>query len=386
MLLVQAGLVQELEDEQILKEISISDIHPDYAGKYYDAILTKPQSLDVIAYQLRKDPNLSNLSRELRKIGIHPAYHDLYRELAYQIPPVQDIITMAVREAFTPAIATRFGQYEDLPPAYVEWVGKKGLSKEWAERYWAAHWSLPSISQGFEMLHRGIITPDELQLLLRALDVMPFWRNKLIEMSFKPLTRVDVRRMYRVGTLDLQGITKAYRDVGYNQSNADLMADFTVRQTRQTLSAFSSRDAINAYIKRYIDESNLRSILTDIGVRPEEINNIIRTTNYKREWAFKTERTDAIENLYKKGRITESQARSQLDDLGLPNDHIQTLLQQWTARIDEVKVPTWTTAQTLGFLKKQLITTDRAIAELRLLGYNDERISIYIRSTQTQSG
>ena len=382
MLLVQAGLLQEISTDEIIKDIQIADIHPDYAQKYYDAILTKPASIDVIAYELRKDPELTNLPDELHKIGIHPNYHQLYKELAYQIPPVQDIITMAVREAFTPDIAQRFGQYEGLPLEYVDWAGKKGLTKEWAERYWAAHWSLPSVQQGFEMLHRGIITPDELQLLLRALDVMPFWRNKLVEMSYRPLTRVDVRRMFRVGTLDESGIKKAYRDVGYSDTNADLMADFTIRHTRQALSAFSSRDVISAYIKRFIDEGNATQLLRDIGVRPEEIQNIITTANYKRQWAFKTERTDAIENLYKKGRIDETQARRELEDLGLPADHIHTLLQQWIARVEDVKVPTWTTAQTLAFLKKQLITPDRAVAELRLLGYNDERISVYLASAK----
>ncbi|GAI47954.1 unnamed protein product, partial [marine sediment metagenome] len=89
--------------------------NPAYAQKYLDAILTKPSSQDIIAYQLRREPALAGLAAELRKIGIHPNYHSLYRELAYVIPPVADIITMAVREAFTPEIAERFGQYEDYP-------------------------------------------------------------------------------------------------------------------------------------------------------------------------------------------------------------------------------------------------------------------------------
>ncbi|GAI75320.1 unnamed protein product, partial [marine sediment metagenome] len=155
MLVVQGDLMQGLPSERILGDISIADINPRYAQTYYDAILTKPSSQDVIAYELRKDPDLSGLDQRLRRIGIHPAYFPLYKELAHPIPPVADIITMAVREAFTPAIAAKFGQYEDLPPAYVDWVQRKGLSKDWAERYWAAHWALPSPMQGFEMLHHS---------------------------------------------------------------------------------------------------------------------------------------------------------------------------------------------------------------------------------------
>ncbi|GAH92894.1 unnamed protein product, partial [marine sediment metagenome] len=87
-----------------------ADINPKYAQQYLDAILTKPASTDLVAYHLRKDPTLAELPIDLQKIGIHPDYLDVYKTLPYPIPPVADIITMAVREAFTPEIAARFGQ------------------------------------------------------------------------------------------------------------------------------------------------------------------------------------------------------------------------------------------------------------------------------------
>lgn len=385
MLMTQGGLIRGLSDTEIIRNISKADIHPSYAEIYLDGILTKPASTDVIEYELRRDPTLSNLSTELKRIGIHPAYHNLYRELAYPIPPVADIITMAVREAFTPEIAQRFGQYEGLPQEYVEWLQRKGISKEWAERYWAAHWSLPSPQQGFEMLHRGIINRDELHLLLRALDIMPFWRERLIQMSYRPLTRVDVRRMYQLGTLNEASVTQSYRELGYNDTNAIRMTDFTIRQTRQSLSRFSSNDVVQAFIKRFIDSGQAGNLLRQIGIKETEIPYILQTAGYRREWSFKQERIDAIENLYKKGKITETQARTDLFNLGLPADHIQTLFQQWVSKAEADKEATWTTAQTLKFLQQGLITPDRATQELTLLGYNAERINIYLRSSSTQT-
>ncbi|GAI59087.1 unnamed protein product, partial [marine sediment metagenome] len=112
MLLTQGLLQTGADHEQIISSISKADIHPDYAQTYLDAILTKPSTADIIAYELRQDPDLSDLDHKLRRVGIHDDYTDVYRTLAYQIPPVADIITMAVREAFTPDIAARFGQYE----------------------------------------------------------------------------------------------------------------------------------------------------------------------------------------------------------------------------------------------------------------------------------
>jgi len=343
MLLVQGDLMQGKSRETILNDISIADIHPDYAENYLEAVLTKPASDDLVAYELRKDPSLSQLNQRLQKIGVHPDYTDIYKELAYQIPPVADIITMAVREAFTPEIAARFGQYEDLPPDYIEWAQKKGLTKEWAERYWAAHWSLPSPQQGFEMLHRGVIGEADLQLLLRASDVMPFWRDKLIQIAYRPLTRVDVRRMFKLGVIDVSGVRKAYRDLGYNEHNADLMTKFTEEYVKGVPKKLSITDIITSYKKHLIEADTLRSLLAQAGIESEDIDPIIRTAEQRREWSDREDNIATVEYLYKQGKYNAQQTASALSNLRLSGAYIQNLIQQWKAKSVAERVTLWTT-------------------------------------------
>ncbi|GAH75211.1 unnamed protein product, partial [marine sediment metagenome] len=269
---------------------------------------------------------------------------DVYKTLAYQIPPVADIITMAVREAFTPEIAAKFGQYQDFPQPLEEWAAKKGLSAEWAERYWAAHWSLPSANQGFEMLHRGVITRPELDMLLRALDVMPFWREKLTGIAYRRLSRVDIRRMYGVGVLTEKEVYEAYLELGYNERDAKRMSDFTVKQILKTQSKFTARDVITAYSKYMINKSEARSLLIDVGVKSENVDFIISTAEYKRTWAITEDRISAIRNLYKKEVYDADKARSELLRLDMPSDRVDVLMNQWY--IDEKDKPPryWTTA------------------------------------------
>lgn len=386
MLLVQGNLMQGVTQANMIDDIAKAGIHPSYAEKYFDGVLTKPNTQELIAWQLRLDPNLGGLNAELQKTGVHPAYFDVYRTLAHPIPPINDLITMAVREAFTPDIASRFGQYEGLPSEYVAAAEKKGLTKEWAERYWAAHWTLPSVQQGFAMLHRGIIGQSDLGLLMRALDIMPFWRDKLMQLSYKPLTRVDVRRMHLLGTLDVGGVQRAYEDVGYNEHNARLMTDFTVRYNRRSLSGFTPRDALTAYINRYIEAGAATSILRDIGVKGNEIPNMMRLAGHKRQWKYITERTSAIGNLYKKGKYTEGQARSELSQLGLGSDTVRTQLQQWEPSAEAERTATFTNAQTLKLLGMGLINEERAREELQLLGFDDERKDLLIKSIAGQTG
>ncbi|GAI69404.1 unnamed protein product, partial [marine sediment metagenome] len=382
MLMVQGGLMQDVGDDTIIANISKGDIHPDYARTYLDAVLTKPASQDIVAYELRKDPSLTNLPERLRKIGIHPDYFSLYNELAYQIPPVADIITMAVREAFTPDIAARFGQYEDFPKDLEMWAGKKGLSKEWSQRYWAAHWNLPSPQQGFEMLHRGVINVGDLNMLLRALDVMPFWRDKLTDIAFRRLTRVDIRRMYKQGVLDEKQVYESYLEHGYTPENAERMSEFTIRQTLATLSKFTSGDIVKAFANRTIERGEAISLLDMIGISREDANYIISTAEYKRLWAFTDQQIAGIRNLYKKRVYDENQTRDKLSRLNLPADQINVLMEQWLYEKVEELDATWTTAQTLTFLKKGFITVERARKELDLNGYDAEHIDVYIRNVQ----
>ena len=382
MLLTQGDLLQQRPEVEILDDISKADINPLYAKQYLDAILTKPASQDVIAYELRQDPSLSNLDTELKRIGIHDNYFKLYKELAYQIPPVADIITMAVREAFTPAIAAKFGQYQDFPEPLELWAGKKGLSPEWAKRYWAAHWSLPSPNQGFEMLHRGLITQPELDMLLRALDVMPFWREKMTGIAYRRLTRVDIRRMYRVGVLTEKEVLDAYIELGYNERDANRMADFTVKQVLATQSKFTARDVIAAYTKDMINSSEARSLLREVGVREENLSFILSTAEYKKEWELTEQRISAIRNLYKKQVYSADDARGELLRLDMPSKRVDTLLEQWYIDEKDKPVRRWTTAQTLNFIKDKLISPERGRKELIAMGYDTEHINVYMEANK----
>lgn len=382
MLLVQGGLQEEKSSDEILDAIARSDIHPDYAETYMHAVLTKPASQDLVAYALRQDPSLSDLGSQLRKIGIHPDYFDVYKTLAYQIPPVADIITMAVREAFSPAIAAQFGQYEDFPPDFAKYAAMKGLDEEWAKRYWAAHWNLPSPQQGFEMLHRGVIDNSELNMLMRAQDIMPFWRDKLMQIAYRPFTRVDVRRMYKEGVLDEREVFASYLDQGYDEEHAERMAEFTVKQTLTSLSKFTSTDIIKAFTNRMISSGETRSLLRTIGIRDEDVGYIVSTAEYKRKWAFTDQQIGGIRNLYKKKVYDENETRSHLAGLNLPSDQIEILMQQWYYDVKAEPTATWTTAQTINFMKKGLITVERAKRELYLNGYDDEHVNVYLQAAQ----
>ena len=277
----------------------------------------------------------------LRKHGYTDSDIALFKALYRIIPGVPDLIRMAVREAFSPEVAQAFGQYEDFPEVFAEFAEKQGLSREWAERYWASHWDLPSATMGFEMLHRRIIDEDELKLLLRALDVMPFWREKMIQLSYRPYTRVDIRRMYNMGILSEDDVFNAYLDIGYDAEHARNLTEFTIRyysadeETELDEYRKLSRTLIiKAYERGLSTRDEALNQLNEIGYSPEDAEFLIQLA--ETEWMIedtdieklplRTRVRDDIMSAYGRKLVTQPEAKQMLIDIGYSDTEADWLL------------------------------------------------------------
>jgi len=233
---------------------------------------------DLTTLWLRKELDDEQFDIRMGELGITTDDIERVKKLAYFIPGVQDIIHMAVREAFTPEIAEAFGQYQDFPPALAEWGMKQGLSEEWSKRYWAAHWDLPGLAQGFEMFQRKIIDLPTLKMLLRALDVMPFWRDKLIEMAYQPITRVDIRRIHKLMGKSTAWLIERYEAVGYSPDDAKELAAFTIELNKEEAKLekqyerdLTASEVTSAYANAMISSGDATAMLGTLGYNSDEI-------------------------------------------------------------------------------------------------------------------
>ena len=376
--ILQDGILTDTTTDDLKTALEITGIHPDYTEKYINAVLSKPNPTDMIRWRLRTDPTLADVEKDLRRLGIHPDYVQVFKDLAYPVPPIGDMITMAVREAFTPDIAARFGQYDDYPTDLTRFAAMNGISEEWSKRYWAAHWALPSPQQGFAMFQRGIVTQEELNLLMRALDIMPFWRDKLTQLAYNPLTRVDVRRMYGLGVLSEEEVIKAYKDAGYSEENARRLKDFVVKDTIRSQSGMSVSKIVTAYKNGLTDRNAAFAEVSALGVRPANVSDILERADTQLKWQQTKDAIAAVGNEYKQDIRNEQQTREALVGLRLSGDKINNLIARWKKDGISAHATLWTKADVVSMLKKKLITDGRASQELGLLGFNAERTQVLI--------
>lgn len=348
----------------------------DLVTAFLSVIQRRASEVDLVSYMLRGKTNKASVDAELRKRGWGQDDIAILHEMSHLIPGPGDLIAMAVREAFSPEMIRSLGLDAEFPDEFGVWMSRQGYSREWAERYWYAHWSLPSLTMAFEMLHRRVIDQDTLNQLLKAQDISPTWRDRLTAISYSPLTRVDVRRMYGLGVLDAEDVYNSYRDIGYNDENAQRMTEFTVLYETDADREASKSDILAGLREGMLTGDEAAGWLQEIGYSTDLAAYYVAQETAKVSRKLLDARISTIEDLYVARDITEPEARTQLTALGLASSEIDVKIDSWRIQRDKrVKRPTQ--SQYDQFLIDDIITESDYRAGLTGLGFQDQYIAWY---------
>jgi len=318
--------------EELRAECAKRGMTADVADKIYAMSRTYLGAGDTLSAWLRGIIPLEQLNAQLTAQGFKPADIETLKNLAYVIPPVNDLITMSVREAFSEDVVRTYGYDEGFPAEVATYTQQQGLTREWALRYWRAHWNLPSVQMGFDMLHRNVIDKPDLETLLRVADYPLYWRDKLIAISYAPYTRVDARRMYGLGILDRAGVKRAYLDLGYDEEHAENLTEFTIRyeddngaSKKVTYQNLTQTVIIRAYTNGMLNRQEAAGHLQAIEYTPEDANFLLdladttKMLDNKPDYSpqYAKDMTNLIEASYAKALIDRTTAAKMLTDLGL---------------------------------------------------------------------
>lgn len=336
------GLRRGLVDENlVIAELVKRGYPPDDIALFRNLVARLLGEGELITSYHRGLISKEDLYGRLAKLGYKKDDLELIFRISENLPPLSDVIRMSVREAWRDDVATKWGYDEDYPEIVAEYIKKLGYDPDWGLRYWRAHWELPSVSLGMEMVHRGIITVDEFKELLRIADYPLGWRERITQAVFTPFTRVDVRRMYKLGILSFEDMVKAYKDLGYDEWHARKLAEFTqlyeaddpedksAQYKQLTLSMLQK-----AYLKNLISLGEFQQRVKELGYPEGEIDLIVRITDLQRtvEQApdfFKEYQKDIkslVERSYAKGMIDYQTAKRYLQDVGITDEEIEYIL------------------------------------------------------------
>jgi hypothetical protein len=313
---------------------------------------------------------------DVRGLGITEDRLELLKELAYRIPGVQDIIRYVVKEAYAPEIYKAFGQDQEYPAVAEKDAEKAGVRPDMLLKEWISHWDLPSVGNGYEMLHRGQITQDQLSLLLKARDIMPFWRDKLTAISWSLPTRIEVRMMAQLGLVDKAFIMKILEADGLAKEYRSTVADMNI--VRGIRSDLQTR-----YTKKWLDSAGVKAEIDKSGLSPEIADRLYQwiVTNAKpeRTAAEKDLTVAQICKAVKRGDIPWEDGIARLMLQGYDEEEADLIMTQ-SVEVVEAE-PTTELNVRVDTIRRQrrqrLITRDEEIASLVDLGLDTGLATAY---------
>lgn len=224
--------------------------------------------------------------------NVRSEWADMFVKMSHYIPSVSNMVTFAVREAYSGG-SELSGTTAELPGAFLEDAKRNGLQAADAAKYWASHWHLPSPTQMYQMLHRGLIDVQTVWDGLKASDYPPYWRDKLTEIAYLVPGRIDLRRMYAEGIIDEARVLRGYKELGYNDENAATLTDFAVEMAKP--------------------KPEGAAVKTDWSARARGL-------------AFSD-----VHGWIKKGDINEAQAAGALSAIGIPTEQASASAGMWGA-------------------------------------------------------
>ncbi len=336
-------------------------------------------SVDVIRFLYNRgfitDDEVNN---RLKKLQFDDNDIETIKQTFNVYPGVQDLVRFAVREAFSPELAQSLGLYEDMPDDFLDEAQKQGLKPEYAKMYWAAHWTPPPITQAFEMFHRGIITESELKDLLRINDYVPNYRDKLIEIAYNPITRVDLRRIYQDGMISFEELVNGYLDLGYSPENAELIAEWVDARYGEERKNLTKSNILKLYKYEAITRTEAAGYLQELGYSEEDANYLLTAQDLQEAERIKNRKLRALKKAWMRESISQATIKAAMGELGMSAAEIADITEDWEVE-RESDIKYLSKDDILKLYQSGIITRARALEKLNEIGYRDEDAELLLR-------
>lgn len=300
---------------------AIGNICNESLNSVLDASKAKPIPLQLAMMRRRKLIDASGYRDGMRRLGyLEPAVTEQLFQLTEQVPTLADITRLMVRDADDESITHWAESDRIFRQKYggnlKKWAEFQGIPEEFAKLYFRAHWTIPAPGQLFTFYQRLRDNPKfggrakllaDIKAALVQQDILPFWQEHFLEVSFRPLSRVDIRRMFNIGELTEEEVNAAYRQLGSSDENATKLTKFAVRLRDD---AAAGHRAIKLWLKFGIDRSEAKRRMVANGL-PESV---VDTALSDAQMAFASSLPAAA---FVRGDLTRGQFTDRLETVGV---------------------------------------------------------------------
>lgn len=350
-----------------------------WATKYYEGQIRYPDFNTALALLRRGAITIEDYRFYMLRGQVQRKESEVMLSLKDVIPPIQDLIRFAVREAYGDHSADV--QY----PAMVTEARKMGLTDAAASWYWYAHWERIPINLMFANYHRGLWDRTRLERMLKIVDIHPDDRQDIINVAYGPPSIRELGYGWDVGVYTEADIERYRRFGGLSPEDAIKSTIALVAYRTEGERNSLRTELMYAYGLDKIDERALRTRLEELNTPEPAIVLWIERAKLYRE-RIKKPTTDTEGRIvsgsealsaFKLGLRDEAWTIAKLKDLAWTQDRIDTAIEKAKfdiaadkAKATEIKERKLTVAQIRSFYNLHLINKEQMTAELINLGYS----------------
>jgi hypothetical protein len=345
-------------------------------------------------------------------VGQSKKYANLARWLQKPIPGVSDLIHFQVREAFDERVSAKYGYDEEYPKELETWLGKQGLDYRlsewpnvqgqppltWGQIYWRAHWQTPSPTQAYQMLvlcrpdrarrvaadwakifpglgvraEDLVVTPAEVRDLLKIADYPRFWRDRLMALTYSPMTQRYLQQSRTDLVDDPVPLVERVQDLGFLPTEAQVIAQMIERRAAIARAnsgiGLSPKEAVRLYIDGLATRQQVEAAARALGLAPAAANAYVARADVLRNAARTRRALSLLRRAFVRRLIDWRTVVRYTQLLGIDERVVQNFEAEWTIE-RELTSRRRTAADLLRDWEWGVIGRDQLIDELVALGY-----------------
>jgi len=320
-----------------------------------------------------------------RLVDLDPRFDTIWDGLLEQIPPLSELVNQRVKEVLDQATFTRY-------------VGYYGLSPEWAERIWDAHFIPPTLGDLLTAWRRGIIDTARLDELMVIVDLDPRFKDIFDTRRYVDPSVTQARFMFETGAIDEARVHEIVLRNGYNEQDAADITHWIISfQERRFRTSYLQALATGATYDAYTEDQVLEAV-TGAGYTPDVSEWLIKAAEARE--ATRAARLKApapklislgdLKKAYRGDHLTEDEFRRDLLMRGYDTGEVDlmvTLLTEEKVTVEAGgKKIALSQAELLNAWKYEQVTEDHVRIELNLRGLSDDEINILLETKKRQWG
>lgn len=331
-------------------------------------------------------------NERLRELGYIRDYEGSdFQQLSNQIPPVSELIRMMVRDVADQNLVTKFGMDADFGNKWTgqlqQWGNQQGISDQYAQFEWRAHWGIPSPGQLYEMYHRfrNLDPTDPLytdlqtiQTALEQQDILPYWIPKLLGTSFRLVTRSDIIQMMYYGSLSDTEAAKKVSQLGYSDADSQLYVSY-LKQRRKLRAR--THPYTRSYISGNISVTKLQNQLQSDNYSQTDVQDCVDYATTLRKAKTTAKCRESARKRFMLGELNIADVPAVLIGYGYDAQEATDFAAAWQCERD-ARIKQVAATKLCGWYASGLITADDFASRLTNLAYQPADVINIITACQ----